>query len=174
MNLELKTAWIEALTSGDYKQGFTDALRTRSDEYTCIGVLLDVVAKRGLGYWRIVDRGRTGVQWAFTAKRAPAGGSMNFVPDELVGELGVGWDGTWLGLTAATGLGSGLLSLSSDWIPFAEIAGYIEDTLTPGKPNAIPDACIDVVCGAKECGMTVRKYCKFMQVAKRNIHGVVS
>jgi hypothetical protein len=84
MNLELKTAWIEALTSGAYNQGFTDALRTRSDEYTCIGVLLDLVAKRGLGYWQIVDKGRTEVQWAFTAKRAPGGGSTTFVPDELV------------------------------------------------------------------------------------------
>ena len=41
MKRELKTKWIEALRSGNYKQG-TSHLRTIDDCYCCLGVLADV------------------------------------------------------------------------------------------------------------------------------------
>ena len=38
---DLKTRWIEALRSGEYKQGM-HYLRKRNDEYCCLGVLCDL------------------------------------------------------------------------------------------------------------------------------------
>ena len=41
MDPGLKQRWIEALRSGDFKQG-RRALRTRDDKYCCLGVLCEV------------------------------------------------------------------------------------------------------------------------------------
>ena len=41
MNSELKAKWVAALRSGRYKQG-DGLLRSRNDEYCCLGVLCDV------------------------------------------------------------------------------------------------------------------------------------
>lgn len=48
MSPELKAEWIAALRSGKYRQGQT-ALRTKSDEYCCLGVLCNIVDPAG---WR--------------------------------------------------------------------------------------------------------------------------
>lgn len=42
MNAEIRDRWLAALRSGDYLQG-TGSLRTVSDEFCCLGVLVDVV-----------------------------------------------------------------------------------------------------------------------------------
>jgi len=47
MDPELKTKWLTALRSGDYKQG-TYELRTFDNNYCCLGVLADVSE---LGEW---------------------------------------------------------------------------------------------------------------------------
>lgn len=46
MNVEAKKTWIEALRSGDYKQGRSRLCRTMGevDEFCCLGVLYDVAA----------------------------------------------------------------------------------------------------------------------------------
>ncbi len=46
MDADLKKRWIEALESGDYKQG-KGALRSHRDEYCCLGVLCDLVQPDG-------------------------------------------------------------------------------------------------------------------------------
>lgn len=52
MNKEVKKLWIDALTSGEYKQG-KEALRNTSDEYCCLGVLCDIYAKvKGEDLWK--------------------------------------------------------------------------------------------------------------------------
>jgi hypothetical protein len=50
MDPELKKEWVEALRSGRYKQG-KNTLRTKDDEYCCLGVLCDIAAQKGLGSW---------------------------------------------------------------------------------------------------------------------------
>jgi hypothetical protein len=47
MEASLKAKWIEALRSGKYKQGRW-ALRTKSDDFCCLGVLCDV---SGVSEW---------------------------------------------------------------------------------------------------------------------------
>lgn len=44
MNTELIEKWVEALRSGDYKQG-RQALRNKYNEYCCLGVLCDISKK---------------------------------------------------------------------------------------------------------------------------------
>ncbi len=41
MNPELKSKWVGALRSGEYKQGKT-ALRSKDDKYCCLGVLCEI------------------------------------------------------------------------------------------------------------------------------------
>jgi len=51
MNPELKKKWVDALRSGEYKQG-KSYLRS-SDSYCCLGVLADVIIKEtDQYYWR--------------------------------------------------------------------------------------------------------------------------
>lgn len=47
MNKEVKKLWLEALRSGDYKQG-CNLLRSRNDEFCCLGVLCDLAYKAGI------------------------------------------------------------------------------------------------------------------------------
>lgn len=50
MNKELKTKWIAALRSGEYKQG-TNVLRDEDNRFCCLGVLCDLMIKEGKGEW---------------------------------------------------------------------------------------------------------------------------
>jgi hypothetical protein len=51
MNAEIKTKWLEALKSGEYKKG-VKALRTPTNEFCCLGVLCDLYQKEtGKGAW---------------------------------------------------------------------------------------------------------------------------
>lgn len=47
MNEEVKAKWLEALRSGEYKQG-TGTLRDGEDNFCCLGVLCDVAIKNGV------------------------------------------------------------------------------------------------------------------------------
>lgn len=44
MNPEVKQMWLDALRSGEYKQGRGE-LRTADDEFCCLGVLCDIHSK---------------------------------------------------------------------------------------------------------------------------------
>jgi hypothetical protein len=48
MDKELKTKWVSALRSGEYKQGM-DTLRDKDDNFCCLGVLCDLIDKTA---WR--------------------------------------------------------------------------------------------------------------------------
>lgn len=52
MNKRIKKLWIEALTSGEYKQG-KHALR-KGDRFCCLGVLCDLYRKEKGGQWKRV------------------------------------------------------------------------------------------------------------------------
>lgn len=46
MDAKLKAQWLDALRSGEYKQG-KEMLRTQDNSYCCLGVLCDVVDPDG-------------------------------------------------------------------------------------------------------------------------------
>lgn len=55
MKPEIKKLWVDALRSGEYKQGY-NALKPSNETYCCLGVLCDVHRKvTGEGDWRAVD-----------------------------------------------------------------------------------------------------------------------
>jgi hypothetical protein len=53
MQSDLKQKWIEALRSGEYKQGKGGLVTYTNEEpfYCCLGVLCDLLAKDGIGHW---------------------------------------------------------------------------------------------------------------------------
>ena len=62
MNPEIKSLWLSALRSGDYKQG-QGMLRTRDNTYCCLGVLTDLYIKfHPESKWEESRGGQFGVQ----------------------------------------------------------------------------------------------------------------
>ena len=58
MNKNVKVEWVKALRSGEYKQG-RGVLRSKEDEYCCLGVLCDVLGvqwKKKEEYWEANNR----------------------------------------------------------------------------------------------------------------------
>ena len=56
---ETEKKWVEALRSGKYKQG-TGCLRSKDDEFCCLGVLADVVNSSN---WVLRDGGINAYGW---------------------------------------------------------------------------------------------------------------
>lgn len=52
MNKERAQEWIIALLSGRYQQG-QSRLRSKDDEFCCLGVYCDTRVDRGIGYWKL-------------------------------------------------------------------------------------------------------------------------
>jgi len=107
MKTEIKKKWVDALRSGDYTQG-KEVLRSKDDEFCCLGVLCD-----------IVDPSR----WVF------ARGSAD---DDCYGYEGCY---TILPIDIARGTGISdehkgtLIDMNDTGVPFSEIADYIEQEL---------------------------------------------
>jgi hypothetical protein len=59
LNAEVKAKWVAALLSGEYKQG-KGWLRSRQDDYCCLGVLCDLARADGVGDWSLTAD-KTGV-----------------------------------------------------------------------------------------------------------------
>lgn len=107
MDANVKKDWVEALRSGEYKQGTGVLKSTRDPEhptYCCLGVLVDVAKKHGVKGARL-DPGQTH-------------------PTISVGE--------WAGIKAENGYispkvnGECLVNLNDHGATFAEIADLIE------------------------------------------------
>jgi len=59
MNSDIKTRWLKALRSGDFKQG-TAQLKRTDDSYCCLGVLCNIAVSEGVCEEKIIhDDGRT-------------------------------------------------------------------------------------------------------------------
>ena len=107
---EAKARWIEALRSGQYKQG-TQGLRTTDNRFCCLGVLCDVV------------KDDVGLKWEVAPhndRRFQIGGYTGVVPDEI--DKLFGWG------TMQTDQQGQLVSMN-DSLPqksFLEIADWIE------------------------------------------------
>lgn len=59
MNPEIKKQWVEALRSGEYKQGYRTLARLTDDdsgkEYCCLGVLCELAVKEGIITKRVLQ-----------------------------------------------------------------------------------------------------------------------
>lgn len=55
--------WINELESGRYKQG-KQSLRNEKDQFCCLGVYCDILAKKGLGKWEHDEQ----IGWKYTFK----------------------------------------------------------------------------------------------------------
>jgi len=65
MNPQIKQKWVDALRSGDYKQG-QNYLRTNNG-FCCLGVLCDLYGKEHNVEWELVD---AGIYYEFQDKKA--------------------------------------------------------------------------------------------------------
>lgn len=110
MNAEIKAKWIEALRSGNYKQGQNKLRDTRDNTFCCLGVLCDLYTKENNAMWQI----NSGCNTRYMLFNEDAG-----LPEPIQ---------KWSGINS--GLGSyGDRSLASDndnYKPFNEIADIIE------------------------------------------------
>jgi hypothetical protein len=115
MKPEVKAKWLEALRSGDYKQG-KDGLRKNDDTFCCLGVLCDVYRKEtGDGLW--VPYGVAHHAFAVGGIRHPS-----YLPTKV---------SAWAGLNDIDPEGPDMpLSAYNDkGEPFEEIAKMIEEEL---------------------------------------------
>lgn len=109
MNADVKKEWCAKLRSGTYDQG-RGQLRLRN-EYCCLGVLCDIAAKHGIGYWD---------EDVFHTKGSE---DASVLPPAVCQWAGIGLD---------PDIGRGTLSAHNDGVgklephSFAEIADLIE------------------------------------------------
>ncbi len=104
MKADLRERWIEALNSGEYKQG-KKGLRLANGSYCCLGVLCDI---SGLGEW---DEGTS--YWDYTV---PGVGASAGMPHHNVLRV-LGLDGEVAAILANS---------NDNGSTFAEIAAEIE------------------------------------------------
>jgi hypothetical protein len=112
MNPEVKTRWVAALRSGEYRQG-DGCLRNIADEFCCLGVLCDV---HEVGGWHL-DGGRE-----FTY----AGYDNELPPPDLKEWAGLDWQSTYV---VIDGVLNTLYHHNDNGRTFAEIADAIEEQL---------------------------------------------
>lgn len=112
MNPEAKKLWLEALRSGEYKQG-RDGL-CYNDKFCPLGVAYDVCVD---GYWEMVP-GYPGY-WAIVPAGKPGLGTTTTLPGAVRDELGLSWDDACR-----------VMKLNDiDHLTFPEIADWIEENL---------------------------------------------
>lgn len=92
MKAEQKLQWIAALLSGDYEQG-QGRLR-RKDDYCCLGVMCDVAAQQGYGYWKNTETEGGMPRWKFVfgdygQGYLPSNSSWSSIPPSLQNVLGL-------------------------------------------------------------------------------------
>lgn len=101
MEASLKAKWLEALRSGKYKQGRW-ALRTKSDDFCCLGVLCDV---SGVSEWE-----ENGLCYSYD-------GALGFLPFRLHDQL-------------TSGARTALMVRNDDYgMSFPDIADWIETNI---------------------------------------------
>lgn len=118
MNPEIKDMWVDALTSGEYKQG-QNVLQCSNGEFCCLGVLCDLYMKAtGNGQW-VID-----YSWGHKFVTGTQEDSCAPTPDVM----------EWAGLEVLpsydkdTHLGQ-LICKNDSGVPFTAIAEYIEENL---------------------------------------------
>ena len=122
MDPEIKAKWLEALRSGEFKQG-QNVLRTAEDGYCCLGVLCELAVREGVigdPKFQIIDGSpsASGPSWEYDG--------LSVYPSDQVYE--------WAGMSSILVELNGRL-LSLDYLndalrlPFSQIADLIEEQL---------------------------------------------
>lgn len=103
MDKKIKEAWLKALRSEKYAQGYGQLCRTGDDgvdHFCCLGVLIDIAAD---GDWRLTQKG-----WTFKGQRC-------IPPAAFLDEVGLDWD-----------LSNELAEDNDEGLSFKQIANKIE------------------------------------------------
>lgn len=106
MNLTIKNKWLEALRSGNYKQG-QKVLRSQDNKFCCLGVLCD-----------IMDPEAWNNDSVFGGPQYGENEATSFPPHAVLEQIDESSDALWP-----------LAWKNDDGAPFTEIADYIEVNL---------------------------------------------
>jgi hypothetical protein len=122
MKKEIAEKWVQALRSGDYKQGSDVLHNTSNNTYCCLGVLCDIYQQEGNKFNSVSD-GSLGVETANGFENLPA----TFFDDhpDVLPEVVM----KWADISCSSGSfdGSNLAALNDDdGYTFDEIATVIE------------------------------------------------
>lgn len=135
MRADIKAEWLADLRSGEYEQA-TGVLKSGSGRMCCLGVLANILAKRGIGFWTDDDNR--------TFKMAQQKGIFNANNIESRTILPPAAQ-RWLGLSESFG-GSGLLAgFLDDDGAIEELAGLNDSRFTFARIADIIDYAIDGV-----------------------------
>ncbi len=118
MNQEIKQRWLDALRSGEYKQGH-DMLRN-GNQFCCLGVLCDLHAKEKGVVWE-EDSGGLGLYYHYLGRDLR-------LPDEVTGWAGLGATDPIIKGTTLAGHNDGHPK-TRDPKSFEKIADLIEENL---------------------------------------------
>ena|SRR3990167_3235040 len=110
MNPKIKTKWLSALRSGEYRQGFHHL--NKNNKFCCLGVLCDLYAKENNVEWKMIREGVLRLHNSNTEA----------LPSEVV---------AWAGLTGANPIveEAGLARHNDRGATFTKIADMIEKNL---------------------------------------------
>jgi hypothetical protein len=106
MTQELKTKWLTALRSGEYKQGIGVLRSAESDSYCCLGVLCDISE---LGTWHSLN-------YKFITKKGFMEEGYAFLPPTIAADINL----SRIQQRKLSGMND------SDLYSFTEIADWIE------------------------------------------------
>lgn len=118
MNEDIKSRWLAALRSGDYKQGKDFLHNVENDTYCCLGVLCDIYAKGENVECRKPDGG---VEYFFDAHEV--------LPNEIIEWAGFKEFDVNPSVKTDTGIWESVAELNDNGNSFIEIAGMIERSL---------------------------------------------
>ena len=130
MNKEIKQKWLEALRSGEYKQGKTRLHNTTDKTFCCLGVLCEVAIKEGVKLDTLeVDAETYGTDQPYRKYKCISyAGESTVLPDTVI---------AWAGLPdcnpsinkASPNTHDSLASINDRGVDFLAIADLIEANL---------------------------------------------
>ena len=143
MDQEFKAKWVEALRSGEYKQGRGYLKVTENGEarYCCLGVACELLRESGVDVtW---EKGNSGgpnsdPNITYFSAYAEGVGSGGILPSSLAARIGTGRDPVVVISETTRGFSKSLpfahtefalSTLNDNGVPFSEIANLIEEHL---------------------------------------------
>ncbi len=123
MNKEIKQKWVEALRSGEYKQG-KGTLRTNNNLFCCLGVLCDILSPD---------------KWVNNIHVHSMYGITGVLSQEILDITGISWNNPYINLEKVSNREKlkkyvfplpneiTLSSLNDKGVPFEEIATIIDE-----------------------------------------------
>lgn len=122
MNQAIKKAWIEALLSGQYKQGrgHLHSIAGNGHQFCCLGVLTDIAVKSGmdLEYQKWTEDNETIVSYD---------GQDEFLPSDVMRWANIRTDNGAFHYTDEMGtVETSLAELNDQGITFTELVEYID------------------------------------------------